>query len=375
MKSFTTVLFAFSILIIGITQGQDTEVCEDEEQYISQCPGWADSGECTGNAAFMTASCKKSCDFCKVETVEDLQKELKEKEEIDKDFMSKVLSRLRINDEDNVIQDDKIQNLEELEGEVEVLEKEVEKQGELLNKTKKAVDEQFQRLTNLTEILEGEGKDDSEENEVEDSDSKETDGDTGTAVVESVEVGSSEQDSSEGIDIVIPQKPKYKCPEKDKKNYKIIDKQCYFFNINRQKFGDAALKCKQVFNNDTKGRIFEPRTIERNDKVLEATKEFTDGKSFNFWLGITDEDEEGKFKYQSDDKFVDENFGNGKPAMPWFADGRIKEPNGGKGANCVYAFSKNNRWFDFRCARSRVYSICELPVIGIENAQDSAEDV
>jgi len=253
------------------------------------------------------------------------------------------------------------------------LEKEVEKQGELLNKTKKAVDEQFQRLTNLTEILEGDGKD--EENEVEDSDSKETDGDTEAAVVESVEAGSSEQDSSEGIDIVIPQKPKYKCPEKDKKNYKIIDKQCYFFNINRQKFGDAALKCKQVFNNDTKGRIFEPRTIERNDKVLEATKEFTDGKSFNFWLGITDEDEEGKFKYQSDDKFVDENFGNGKPAMPWFADGRIKEPNGGKGANCVYAFSKNNRWFDFRCARSRVYSICELPVIGIENAQDSAEDV
>ena len=54
-------------------------------------------------------------------------------------------------------------------------------------------------------------------------------------------------------------------------------------------------------------------------QVLEATKEFTDGKSFNFWLGITDEDEEGKFKYQSDDKFVDENFGNGKPAMPWFA--------------------------------------------------------
>ena len=45
--------------------GQDTEVCEDEEQYISQCPGWAESGECTGNAAFMTASCKKSCDFCK----------------------------------------------------------------------------------------------------------------------------------------------------------------------------------------------------------------------------------------------------------------------------------------------------------------------
>ena len=48
----------------------------------------------------------------------------------------------------------------------------------------------------------------------------------------------------------------------------------------------------------------------------------------------------------------------------FITDGQINEPNGGKGANCVYAFSKNNRWFDFRCNRSRVYSICELPVIG-----------
>ena len=51
--------------------------------------------------------------------------------------------------------------------------------------------------------------------------------------------------------------------------------------------------------------------------MLDATKEFTGGKVFNYWLGMTDKEEEGKFKYQSDDKSVDENFGNGKE-MPWF---------------------------------------------------------
>lgn len=38
---------------------------------------------------------------------------------------------------------------------------------------------------------------------------------------------------------------------------------------------------------------------------------------------MTDKEEEGKFKYQSDDKSVDENFGNGKD-MPWFTGMLIK---------------------------------------------------
>jgi len=189
----------------------------------------------------------------------------------------------------NIIQDDKIATLEGLEVEVENLEAEVIKQGELLNNTIKAVDEQFQRLTNLTELL-GE---DEKENEVEDPDwEKSKDAETCTNCdTETVEDSSSETESSEkGSDSAenpeVVKEPKYKCPT-DKKNYKEIDKQCYYFDISRKKFGDALLKCKEVFNNNTKGRIFEPRTIERNDKVLEATKEFTDGKSFNYWLGIT----------------------------------------------------------------------------------------
>ena len=56
-------------------------------------------------------------------------------------------------------------------------------------------------------------------------------------------------------------------------------------------------------------------------------------------------------------------------------EGRRKEPNGGKDASCVYAFAKNNKWFDFRCRRSTVYSICELPATGTDDkkADDKKE--
>ena len=70
-----------------------------------------------------------------------------------------------------------------------------------------------------------------------------------------------------------------------------------------------------------------------------------------YWLGITDENEEGKYQYSSDDTFVEMD-------MPWFTEGG--EPSG-RGQNCVYGFARNSKWFDYRCSRSRVYSICELP--------------
>ena len=60
----------------------------------------------------------------------------------------------------------------------------------------------------------------------------------------------------------------------------------------------------------------------------------------------------------SDDHFVKEELLN----KSWFNEGGASEPNGGKGQNCVYAFARNLKWFDFRCSRSRVYSICELPI-------------
>ena len=70
-----------------------------------------------------------------------------------------------------------------------------------------------------------------------------------------------------------------------------------------------------------------------------------------YWLGITDENEEGIYQYSSDDAFVTMD-------EPWYTEGG--QPSG-RGQNCVYGFARNLKWFDYRCSRSRVYSICELP--------------
>ena len=66
--------------------------------------------------------------------------------------------------------------------------------------------------------------------------------------------------------VVQPTVPKYICPT-EKKGYRVIDKTCYFIEKQRRKFGDAQDNCNKVFDNRKEGRLFEPRTQERNDKV------------------------------------------------------------------------------------------------------------
>ena len=39
-------------------------LCTDDPTNAASCAGWAAAGECTGNAAFMTANCAKSCGRC-----------------------------------------------------------------------------------------------------------------------------------------------------------------------------------------------------------------------------------------------------------------------------------------------------------------------
>ena len=45
----------------------DSENCKDSDKHSSNCPGWAKTGECESNPAFMTEQCKKSCGKCGAE--------------------------------------------------------------------------------------------------------------------------------------------------------------------------------------------------------------------------------------------------------------------------------------------------------------------
>jgi len=323
MRNITIFLFAISILIIGITQDVFT---------------------------------------AEVEEIAELKKELKDLKEIDKEFMTKVLTKLEIQAENAAMQSQKITKLDTVETSLENLSVVVSRQGKSLNDTAVLLNDHTFQITNLTkrferlaqapEDEEGEDEEDEEDQENEIEEDQEPNDTFPTADEEIVEVAEAVEETVIPAVVV----PKYKCPT-EKKGYKIIQKQCYFIETARRKFGDAQDNCKKVFDNRKEGRVFEPRTTERNDEVLAATVEVAGG-TFNYWLGITDENEEGIFQYSSDDHFVKEELLN----KSWFNEGGASEPNGGKGQNCVYAFARNLKWFDFRCSRSRVYSICELPI-------------
>jgi len=325
MRNITILLFATSILIIGITQDVFT---------------------------------------AEVEEIAELKKELKDLKEIDKEFMSKVLSKLEIQAENAAMQSQKITKLDTVESSLENLSVVVSRQGKSLNDTAAVLNDHTFQITNLTKRFErlAQAPEDEEDEETDDEDEEDQENEIEedqepndtfqTADKEIVEVAEAVEEAVIPAVVV----PKYKCPT-EKKGYKIIQKQCYFIETARRKFGDAQDNCKKVFDNKKEGRVFEPRTTERNDEVLAATVEVAGG-TFNYWLGITDENEEGVFQYSSDDNFVKEELLN----KSWFNEGGASEPNGGKGQNCVYAFARNLKWFDFRCSRSRVYSICELPI-------------
>ena len=42
-----------------------TDDCKDDDQWETQCPGWAATGECSSNPDFMLQFCAKSCGECK----------------------------------------------------------------------------------------------------------------------------------------------------------------------------------------------------------------------------------------------------------------------------------------------------------------------
>merc|ERR1711971_247364 len=364
MRNITILLFAISILIIGITQvlsvpqyTPDTNNGQLPEDSSSSVPT-LDLSELddyyTDNDVFTA----------EVEEIAELKKELKDLKEIDKEFMTKVLTKLEIQAENAAMQNQKITKLDTVETSLENLSVVVSRQGRSLNDTAALLNDHTFQITNLTKRFErlAQAPEDEEDEDEEDEEDQENEIEEDQEPNDTFPEPPADEEIVEVVEAVeetiIPAVvvPKYKCPT-EKKGYKIIQKQCYFIETARRKFGDAQDNCKKVFDNRKEGRVFEPRTTERNDEVLAATVEVAGG-TFNYWLGITDENEEGIFQYSSDDHFVKEELLN----KSWFNEGGASEPNGGKGQNCVYAFARNLKWFDFRCSRSRVYSICELPI-------------
>ena len=127
--------------------------------------------------------------------------------------------------------------------------------------------------------------------------------------------------------------------------YRILDS-CIWLSRETKNFDSANRECGRLTRN---GRLFEPKSRLQNELVLTLVKHRQ--QKHKAWVGITDREFEGKFKYVS----------SGKDAF--FTKWAIGEPNGGEGGyeedqDCVNFLFKDRSWDDYECS-SKVHFICE----------------
>ena len=142
--------------------------------------------------------------------------------------------------------------------------------------------------------------------------------------------------------INVAEKP---CPANNP-SYTQIGNQCYYFDANKRTKEEAKSYCK---NNH--GKLWEPKTIKRINEVHASWNSIS-----HLWVGISDVDSEGTFKYETNGEtfpFLDKN-------TPW----QDIDPNGGSAENCVMMTNYSPLEFqdvgcDFVGTGGGFYSICE----------------
>ena len=129
-------------------------------------------------------------------------------------------------------------------------------------------------------------------------------------------------------------------------NYRMINNKCVYYESSIYNYEDAKQNCEARFNNN--GRLFEPKTWNENEVAFKIGKQ-----SFgtpNWWVGITDEENEGQFVFESD----------GTPisySPTWYVNYGTK----GTIYNCILFSSEDGTvaWLDWPCSTSKYKSICE----------------
>ena len=134
------------------------------------------------------------------------------------------------------------------------------------------------------------------------------------------------------------------CPDDDA-NYALIKGVCYFFENSKMWHSTAQENCNNHIVNGTKGRLFEPRTLETNDLVFSNFSSVHGNQ--NIFIGIDDINETNKWVYSS----------SGEQAN--FTNWQKGQPNSNY-AHCVHFWNVHpTLWGDTGC-NVNLPSICEF---------------
>ena len=140
------------------------------------------------------------------------------------------------------------------------------------------------------------------------------------------------------------------CPTEESPYYASFGNTCYYFDTVERTILEARLNCI-----DNHGKLWEPKTLDRMNQIQIKGMEFA--TQTMWWVGITDEQNEGNFYYYSNL----ENFNFTPNSAPWRED----EPNGGTAENCVSMGRTIMVFFDIKCNEGRkATSICEYQFDG-----------
>ena len=132
------------------------------------------------------------------------------------------------------------------------------------------------------------------------------------------------------------------CPIHDP-NYASVEGVCYFFDTTYRTKEEAKSYCTS-----NHGKLWEPKTIKKINDV--HTKAISVTNSQNWWIGMSDIESEGTFKFDSDgDVFP---FPGKK--SPW----NYAEPAGGSANNCAFMERNKPEIHEYSC-NYKFFSICE----------------
>ena len=124
----------------------------------------------------------------------------------------------------------------------------------------------------------------------------------------------------------------------------MIDAHCYYIeSVKQSSYETAEASCVGKFPKG--GRLFQPLSVEINDKVLIASREVVSGW---FYIGVKRNETAG-----SDFKFVSSGV-----TVPYAISWQSTPSTSDSTHQCVYALSKRLTWINRNCNLNQ-YSICE----------------